>query len=83
MGVTSAITLRPAPAPDNVKGQIEDALNRQAVLEGAVIQVSAQDGTIILSGSIHSWDQRAAARRVAWAAPGVNDVIDNLRVVSR
>ncbi len=83
VGVTSAITLRPAPAPDDVKGQIEDALNRQAVLEGAVIQVSAQDGTIILSGSIHSWDQRAAARRIAWAAPGVNDVIDNLRIVSR
>ena len=83
VGITNAITLRPAAAPDDVKGQIEDALNRQALLEGAVIQVSAQDGTIILSGSVRSWAERAAARRIAWAAPGVNDVIDNLRIVSR
>ncbi len=83
VGITNAITLRPAAAPNDVKGQIEDALNRQAVLEGSVIQVAAQDGTIILSGSVHSWAQRAAARRAAWAAPGVNDVIDNLRIVYR
>ena len=83
VGVTNAITLRPAPSPEDVKGQIEDALNRQSVLAGAVIQVSAQGGTIILSGSVHSWAQRTAARHTAWAAPGVSDVIDNLHIVSR
>ena len=83
VGITNEITLRPAATPDDVKGQIEDALNRQALLEGAIIQVSMQDGTVILSGNVHSWAERAAARRIAWAAPGVNDVIDNLRIVSR
>jgi len=83
VGVTNAITLRPAPAPEDAKGQIEDAINRQSVMEGAVIEVSAQRGTIILSGSVHSWAQRAAARHTAWAARGVSDVIDNLHIVSR
>jgi osmotically-inducible protein OsmY len=83
VGVTNAITLRPAPAPEDAKGQIEDAINRQSVMEGAVIKVSAQGGTIILSGSVHSWAQRAAARHTAWAARGVSDVIDNLHIVSR
>jgi osmotically-inducible protein OsmY len=83
VGITNAITLRPAPTPEDVKGQIEDALNRQSVMEGAVIQVSAQGGTIILSGNVHSWAQRVAVRHTAWAAPGVSDVIDDLRMVSR
>ena len=83
VGVTNAITLRPARRPEDVKGQIEDALNRQSVLRDAIIQVSAQGETIILSGSVHSWAQRTAARHTAWAAPGVSDVIDNLHIVSR
>ena len=82
VGITNSISLRPAAAPSDVKGQLEDALGRQALLATAVIQVSAQDGTIILSGRVHSWAQRAAARRVAWAAPGVVDVIDNLQIDS-
>ena len=45
VGVTNAITLRPAPAPEDVKGQIEDALNRQAVLEGAVTSEGAPTRT--------------------------------------
>ena len=83
VGITNSISLRPASAPNDVKGQIEDALGRQALLATAVIQVSAQDGTIILSGRVHSWAERAAARHVAWAAPGVVDVVDNLQIDSR
>lgn len=83
VGITNSISVRPAAAPNDVKGQVEDALRRQALLATAVIQVSAQDGEIILSGWVHSWAERAAARRVAWAAPGVVDVIDNLQIDSR
>lgn len=83
VGITNSISLRPASAPNDVKGQIEDALGRQALLATAVIQVSAQDGMIILSGRVHSWAERAAARHVAWAAPGVVDVVDNLQIDSR
>jgi len=83
VGVTNGLTLRPAPASDDVKGQVENALGRQALLEGSIVQVSVQDGTVILSGAVHSWAQRAAARDIAWAAPGVSDVVDNLRIEIR
>ena len=46
VGITNSISLRPAAAPSDVKGQLEDALGRRALLATAVIQVSAQDGTI-------------------------------------
>jgi osmotically-inducible protein OsmY len=82
VGVTNVITLQPSVAPQDVKGQIEEALSRQSLLKGAIIQVSAQGEAIILSGRVHSWAQRHAARATAWAAPGVNDVIDNLHIVS-
>jgi len=83
VGVTNVITLRPSVAPpEDVKGQIEDALSRQSLLKDAIIQVSAQGETIILSGRVHSWAQRHAARATAWAAPGVSDVLDNLLMVS-
>jgi osmotically-inducible protein OsmY len=82
VGVTNAITLRPVAPPEDVKGLIEDALSRQSLLKDAIIQVSAQGETIILSGRVHSWAQRHAARATAWAAPGVSDVIDNLLMVS-
>ena len=80
--MTNAITLRPVAPPEDVKGQIEDALSRQSLLKDAIIQVSAQGETIILSGRVHSWAQRHAARATAWAANGVSDVIDNLLMVS-
>ena len=71
VGITNAITLRPAAAPTDVKGQIGDALNRQALLEGAVIQVSAQDGHDHPQRQRPFMAERAAARSTAWAAPGV------------
>jgi osmotically-inducible protein OsmY len=58
VGVTNAITLRPAPAPEDVKGQIEDALNRQAVLEGAITSEGAPTRTTAtppLSFASRSW----------------------------
>jgi len=82
VGVTDIITLRPSVLPRDVKSQIEEALSRQSLLKGAIIQVSAQAKAIILSGRVHSWAQRHAARATAWAAPNVNDVIDNLHLVS-
>lgn len=82
VGVTDIITLRPSVVPRDVKSQIEEALSRQSLLKGAIIQVSAQGQAIILNGRVHSWAQRHAARATAWAAPGVSDVIDNLQLVS-
>ena len=36
--------------------------------------------TVKLSGTVHSWQERSAAQGVAWSAPGVQAVINKLRV---
>ena len=83
VGVTNGITIRGPAAPTDVKAQIEEALRRQALLQADFLSVSFQDGTIILSGKVHSWAKRAAARRAAWEGPGVTNVIDNLHIEPR
>jgi osmotically-inducible protein OsmY len=43
--------------------------------------VTVSDGTVTLSGNVHSWFERDEARRAAWAAPGVNAIDDRIAVV--
>ncbi len=82
VGVTNAIKLAPPPPADDLRGRLEAALARQAALADASIRVSVDGGTVVLSGRVPNWPARTAARAVAWKAPGVADVIDNLTIES-
>ena len=64
----------------DVRDKIEAAFKRSAEID-ARVNVTAQNGTIILSGNVHSWAERQEAERAAWAAPGVSQVDDRLTVV--
>jgi len=44
------------------------------------ITVSVQDGTVTLSGAVHSWADRNAVERIAGTSPGVRTVDDRLVV---
>jgi osmotically-inducible protein OsmY len=81
-GVANKIAVKPTVSPTEVKAKIEDALRRSAEIDARRITVSAQDGTITLSGNVHSWFERDEAERAAWAAPGVSRVIDHIAIVS-
>ena len=48
--------------------------------EAKHIQVALDGTTVTLTGTVHSWQERDAAQGVAWPAPGVHAVIDELRV---
>jgi osmotically-inducible protein OsmY len=81
-GVVNNITLKslpPATARD-VKSKIEDAFRRHAQLDADTIRVSVEDGTLILSGDVHSLRERSDAELAAWAAPGVRKVENRIRV---
>lgn len=79
--VVNHITVRPVISPLGITAAITAALVRTAQAEGRTTVVTADDhGAVTLEGTVHSWTERQAATRAAWSAPGVTDVIDNLRV---
>jgi osmotically-inducible protein OsmY len=71
-------TVRPDAADVEIK--IRSALARDARLDADAITVTTSDTKVTLSGTVHSWDEHKAALDAAWAAPGVQVVIDQLTV---
>ena len=80
VGVIDNIRLKQQPQPADVKLRIENALKRSADLDSRAIQVTVNNGTVTLSGTVESWAARDHAESAAWAAPGVLEVRDNLNV---
>ncbi|HEU4927884.1 MAG TPA: BON domain-containing protein [Vicinamibacterales bacterium] len=80
-GVTNNITLKPHVKTTDVREKIEAAFKRSAEIDARRINVTAQDGKVTLSGNVHSWTERQAAERAAWAAPGVTMVDDRLAII--
>jgi osmotically-inducible protein OsmY len=80
-GVTNDIRVQSRVKTIDVRDKIEAAFKRSAEIDARRINVTAQDGKVILSGNVHSWAERQEAERAAWAAPGVSQVEDRLAVV--
>ena len=80
VGISNEITLRGGPRATDLSRKIRDALTRQALREAKHIQVDVDGTTVKLSGTVHSWQERAAAQGVAWSAPGVHAVVNELRI---
>lgn len=80
VGISNTITLKPREAAANISSQIRDALLRHAADEAQHIDVTAEDGQVILRGQVDSWAERAEAIAAAWAAPGVFTVTCDLTV---
>ena len=80
-GVTNNITVQPRVKTMDVRDKIDAAFRRSAEIDARRVNVTAQDGKVILSGNVHSWAERQEAERAAWAAPGVTQVEDRLAVV--
>jgi osmotically-inducible protein OsmY len=53
--------------------------NAKLDAEGLSVQVW-NDGTVSLSGTVSSWAHHDAAVAAAWAVPGANTIVDQIRV---
>jgi osmotically-inducible protein OsmY len=80
LGISNEIKLRVRPQPAELAKKIEEALTRQALREARQIEVSVDGSTVKLAGTVHSWQERDAAQGVAWSAPGVRSVINELNI---
>jgi osmotically-inducible protein OsmY len=70
----------PPPDAGDVKESINKAFQRHAKLNAERLAVHTDNGTVGLSGTVTSRDERDAALEVAWSAPGVTRVDDHIVV---
>ena len=78
--VVNKITVTPTrPVIGDVRKAIEQALERRAEREARQISVDVHDGTVTLTGPVHSWAERKSVLAAARFTPGVRVVEDHLR----
>lgn len=82
VAISNLITIKPSMAPTGIKRLIEDALRRSSAVDGAQIAVDANGSEITLRGSARSLLAREEALRMAWSAPGVTLVRNEIAVES-
>lgn len=78
-----AVTLSTAFSDAEIGETVRTNLERDVRLANhQPVRVSVADGVVTLSGEVPGYDQKSAALDDAWAAPGVVDVVDEIRVRS-
>jgi osmotically-inducible protein OsmY len=80
VGISDELKLKAKPQASDLSRKIEDALRRQALREAQHIHIAVSGDTVTLTGKVHSWQERLAAQGVAWSAPGVKSVVNELQV---
>tara|TARA_R110002124_G_scaffold233406_1_gene398690 strand:- start:58933 stop:59601 length:669 start_codon:yes stop_codon:yes gene_type:complete len=78
--VMNNILIRKRATAENVKNEIVKALHRHAGLEAANVNVSVANGTVTLNGKVDTYFDMDVVEDAAWAAAGVTQVVDKLRV---
>jgi osmotically-inducible protein OsmY len=79
--VTNKIKLE-SKMPDVVeRTDIENALSRSWLVDDRKIKVNVNKNKVTLRGSVESLFQKDEAERLAWNAPGVVDVVNELAVL--
>jgi osmotically-inducible protein OsmY len=82
VGVTNLIAVGPAIPAQELKQEIETALERCADVNARRIVVEVDNDCVRLWGSVGSLAQREAAERAAWSAPGLRELSNHLTIES-
>jgi osmotically-inducible protein OsmY len=80
-GVRNLISIKSKATAMEIQADIEKALKRSAEVDAKRISVETpRTGKVILRGSVRSFAERQEAERVAWAAPGITDVDNQILI---
>jgi osmotically-inducible protein OsmY len=81
VGVSNDITLKPRVDTAHLQDDIQRALHRSIFFQPERVHVTANGGSVKLTGKVASWLERREAASTAWAAPGATSVENDLIVV--
>ena len=79
-GVSNQTTVKSRSIDSDIKASIMHALHRSWYFYPDAISVSAENGNIRLSGTVYSPHEQDVAKAIAWAAPGVVAVENDLAI---
>lgn len=79
-GVLNNLMVKSESKDDIEAKQIEKALERNWSIRGSDISVSISGTKVTLTGNVASGYQKSEAEKIAWKAPGVWSVENNLKV---
>lgn len=79
-GVVNRIVIRPRVSSTLIRDKIEAAFRRSADIDAKEVRVAVSDDTVTLTGTVRSWTEYDDAEWAAWAAPGVTNVENELKV---
>jgi osmotically-inducible protein OsmY len=79
-GVSNLLTVKPQPAPQDLKSQIQKALVRNAQTDASRITVELQGSEVILRGTVSSYAEKKAAEETASSASGITEVHNRMIV---
>jgi osmotically-inducible protein OsmY len=79
-GVSNLIAVCPAVPPEEVKREVETALNQSSKALGRRVVVETRGDCVTLWGAVGSQKQREAAEEAAWSAAGVRDVSNHITI---
>jgi len=78
LGIDNSIALSSDPIPSDVADRIQKAFQRNAIIDDSRITSATSATPVQLDGVVNSWAARSAAEDMAWQAPGVMQVVDDL-----
>jgi osmotically-inducible protein OsmY len=81
VGVSNNITIKPrAINVKELKNDIAKAFHRSASVDSSAIRVETSGNKVTLYGKVRSWAEKKEAENVAWFAPGVSDVDNQIDI---
>jgi osmotically-inducible protein OsmY len=80
VGISNEMTIKQKVTPADLQSRIAEALRRQVEREVKHLDIKVDGSTVTLRGTVNSWHARDAAQGIAWAAPGVRAVMNELRI---
>lgn len=80
IGITNNISVRTSSKDIIEQNAIEIAIQRNGDINIKDIVVNVFDNVVTLKGHVDSWHQKSEAGRIAWNAPGVKQVLNDLYV---